>query len=259
MDNEPEMIRQQMDDTRTALTDKVELLEQRVVNTVQSASAAVSETVESVQDIVHETVQTVKNSVQDTVDSVKDTFDLELQVDRRPWTTLAGATALGVLGGYLLGGGKARQAKATGTSSITARIEKARAVARNGARENHHSDTSHATKSTDGAVTQGPRVSDHLGDMFQAEISQLRGLAIGTLFGIVRDIVMKAVPEPIERQVADVINGITVKLGGQPIHGHVLPEWLESGRLAKDENQEDQGCREKSPRLDLLSRVSKKS
>ena len=91
MENECEVIRQQMDETRSAMTDKMETLEHQVVESVQAASAAVSETVQTVRDSVHETVETVK-----------DTFDLPRQVDRRPWTMMAAATALGYLGGYLL-------------------------------------------------------------------------------------------------------------------------------------------------------------
>ena len=100
MENECEVIRQQMDETRTAMTDKIETLEQQVVDTVQAASAAVSETVQTVKDSVHETVETVK-----------DTFDLPRQVERRPWTMMAGATALGYLGGYLLNRTNGREAR----------------------------------------------------------------------------------------------------------------------------------------------------
>ena len=42
MDNESEVIRQQMDETRSALSDKVELLEQQVVETVHGATTAVA-------------------------------------------------------------------------------------------------------------------------------------------------------------------------------------------------------------------------
>src|SRR5262245_52369843 len=67
MDNESEVIRQQMEQTRSALTAKVELLEHQVVETVHGATAAVSETVGNVKDVVQETVQTVKDSVHETV------------------------------------------------------------------------------------------------------------------------------------------------------------------------------------------------
>jgi ElaB/YqjD/DUF883 family membrane-anchored ribosome-binding protein len=106
MENEIAVMRQDIEETRTALTDKIEALEQQVMDTVHGASTAVAETVASVQGIVHDTVQTVKDSVQDTVATVKHTLDFKSQVDRRPWTLLAGATALGFLSGYLLRGSR---------------------------------------------------------------------------------------------------------------------------------------------------------
>jgi hypothetical protein len=62
-----------------------------------------------------------------------------------------------------------------------------------------------------------------LGESFEGEITQLKGLAVGTLLGIVRDMVTQSVPPTLERQVEEVIDGITVKLGGHPVRGHVLP------------------------------------
>jgi len=104
MDNEPEreVIRQQMEETRAALTDKLETLEHQVVDTVQGATTAVQETVATVKDAVQETVETVKGSVQETVETVKETFDLNRQVDRHPWLMFGGAVAVGYLGGRLL-------------------------------------------------------------------------------------------------------------------------------------------------------------
>ena len=101
MDNESEVIRQQMDETRSALSDKVELLEQQVVETMHGATTAVADTVDNVKEVVHDTVQTVKDSVQETMDSVKNTLDVQRQVEQRPWIMMAGATAIGFLGGCL--------------------------------------------------------------------------------------------------------------------------------------------------------------
>ena len=50
MDNEPEVIRQQMEEHRTALTEKLEQLEDRVLG----VATAVSETVENVKNEVAE-------------------------------------------------------------------------------------------------------------------------------------------------------------------------------------------------------------
>jgi len=108
MENEPELIRDQMQETRTALTEKLEALESQVSGTVQSATAAVTETVEAVKSTVAETVGTVKDSVQETVstvkESVKDAFDLPAHIERHPWAAMLGSVAVGYLGGRVLNG-----------------------------------------------------------------------------------------------------------------------------------------------------------
>jgi ElaB/YqjD/DUF883 family membrane-anchored ribosome-binding protein len=243
MENESEMIRQQMDETRAALTDKIETLEHQVVDTVQAASTAVSETVGSVKEIVHDSLQTVKDSVHDTVETVKDTFDIQRQVDRRPWTMFAGATALGFLGGYLLRGSNGREARITEKSESLAPSAKARtAVIRNGAPKRRDAAASTAIHESDAATTADkPSWVSNVGDTFHAEISQLEQLAVGTLLGIVRDIITEVVPEHMERQVEEIVNGITVKLGGQPLDGRILPERSRVEGFAKNGNKEDCG------------------
>src|ERR1051325_11639391 len=224
MENESEVIRQQMDETRAALTDKIETLEHQVVDTVQAASTAVSETVGSVKEIVHDSLQTVKDSVHDTVESVKDTFDLPSQVDRRPWTMFAGATALGYLGGYLLSGTKERECRESEKRDSLALAIKARAaMSGNGAAKARDAATS-ATAHEPAAAPEKPTWLAGVGDTFHDEISQLEKLAVGTLLGLIRDIVTKAVPENMERQVGDIVDGVTIKLGGQPLDGRILPE-----------------------------------
>ena len=70
----PELIEQQMHQTRQSLTEKVAALENQVVGTVQSAASAVQETVESVKSVVTDTVSTVKETVGDVKDTVEGTL-----------------------------------------------------------------------------------------------------------------------------------------------------------------------------------------
>ena len=200
MENKCAVIRQQMDETRTAMTDKIETLEHQVVGKVQAASAAVSET-----------VQTVKDSVQETVATVKDTFDLPRQVDRRPWTMFAGATALGYLGGYLLSRTNGKQARISAVSQHMVPT----LVSGHGAPDGRE-------PASTVRVAEKPGWVSLLDDKFHAEIVQLQGLAVGTLLGLVRDIVTNAAPQPMERQVKEIVNGITVKLGGQVLEGRIV-------------------------------------
>jgi len=71
MDNEAELIRHQMEETRSALQDKVERLERQL---------------------------------EEKIDTVRDTFDVRRQVERHPWTMFCGAAAVGFLGARLVEG-----------------------------------------------------------------------------------------------------------------------------------------------------------
>jgi len=96
MENEPELIRDQMQDTRTALTDKLDTLQQKVADTVESITTPVTETVQTVKDAVSDTVDSVKETVSDTVASVKDTFNLPRQVEQHPWAMMLGSVLPGL-------------------------------------------------------------------------------------------------------------------------------------------------------------------
>jgi phage-related protein len=101
MDNEPEVIQRQMEQTRSALAEKLGELERQVMDTVQSTTATVSETVENVTEAVSETVENVSEAVSEAVQTVKSTFDIKGHVERHPWPMLGGSVVLGFLGGRL--------------------------------------------------------------------------------------------------------------------------------------------------------------
>jgi len=109
----PELIEQDMHETRQALTDKVAALEQQVVGTIHGATSAVQETVQSVKSAVEETVCSVKDRVKESVSTVQEsvatasanvkaTLDVPEHIRHRPWAAVAGATVVGVIAGYAL-------------------------------------------------------------------------------------------------------------------------------------------------------------
>jgi hypothetical protein len=61
-----------------------------------------------------------------------------------------------------------------------------------------------------------------LGEKFESEINKLKGLALGTMLGALRDVVASSAPPHIGPQLAEIIDSATVKLGGQPINGPVF-------------------------------------
>jgi ElaB/YqjD/DUF883 family membrane-anchored ribosome-binding protein len=206
MDPEPEVIRQQIEETRSSLAEKLSTLEDKVVDTVKDTTDTVAETVESVAETVESvkesvtgTVDAVKESVQETVEAVKRTFDLRQQVDRHPWLMVSGSVVSGFLCERLM--------------------------------ERYPAETSYASPpaprpsgagTADGA--QAPGTLDKLYHTFEGELTKVRELAVGTLFGVLRDLVKRALPEHLAPQVAEVVDRVTSKLGGKPIEGPLVSE-----------------------------------
>lgn len=161
MDDTVDVIRQQMEETKSQLSEKLESLEQQVSETVQSTGTAVNATVEAVQ----ETVETVTEAVHDAVKSVTNAFDLERQIDRHPWLVVGGAVVLG----YLAAGYLAQPAESAERSP--AAPPQPSPSAENG----HQAAAESSTKSS-----------------FWRE---MRGVALGALVVIVRDVAARAIPQ----------------------------------------------------------------
>jgi ElaB/YqjD/DUF883 family membrane-anchored ribosome-binding protein len=226
MDNEPEVTCADLDETRASLSEKLETLEQKVVHSVHGATSAVNETVESVKDAVHDTVATVK-----------ETFDLPLQVRRRPWVMVGGSIALGYLGGYLLRRRGSDRPSAKRWSQPAFPGGPQIAHHRNGDINGYRSVEEAPPKKPVQEVSQKPSEPGFLSGVhhqFEAEITKLKGLAIGTVLGVVRDLITQSGPEQMKAKVAEVLDSITVKLGGEPIRGPALKDNLR----AKEEDNE---------------------
>jgi hypothetical protein len=197
MDDSPEVIRHQMEETRAALSDKLETLEQQVVDTVHEARVAVTETVTNVKDAVH-----------DTVESVKETFDIQRQMQHHPWAILGGSIALGFIGARLFDS-LASQAPAHNGS--------------NGHNGVNGMDYRHQASAPMPVSAPPESNGEHsLFGSFEPEIHRLKGLAVGAALGVFREMISGSIPEPLKPQVAEIMNGITVKLGGEPVRGDLL-------------------------------------
>ena len=85
--------RRRMDATQSAMTDKLEMLEEQIRDTVQDAHSA-----------VEDVVTNVKETISDTGSAIKRTFDISYQTERHPWAVLGGS----ILVGYLLGNRRER-------------------------------------------------------------------------------------------------------------------------------------------------------
>jgi len=117
MDREsPELIEQEMQQTRASLTEKVAALEHQVLGTIQNATEAVHSTVESVKAAVHDVSSTVKDTVSESVHTVKEQVSSTLDVTRHtrenPWAMVGGAAAVGFVAGYFFFGPRGEHSRA---------------------------------------------------------------------------------------------------------------------------------------------------
>jgi ElaB/YqjD/DUF883 family membrane-anchored ribosome-binding protein len=178
MSDTAEMIRGQMDETRSQLSDKLESLEHQVSETVRSTGTAVNATVEAVQ----ETVETVTGAVQDAVQSVSNAFDFRRQIDRHPWLVVGGSMVLGWLAVKFF----TRPAKKAGQPLET--ITPPGPSADNTGRGS-------GEPAVQSAATGAAIVAAYESGLKSSSWHQLRSMAIGALIGITQDVASHAIPQ----------------------------------------------------------------
>jgi len=180
-ESETEMIRRQMAVRRATLGDKLDTLEQKIVDTVQAANDAVRETVRDAKSGVDDTVQAVRESVQASVASVHESLDIQAQVDRHPWGMFAASITAGFVAGLLLNRDHGRNL-GSGTSATS--------------------------------PAQGTSLIDNLSQTFAPEIQQLKSLAIGAAVGFLRDKISQSLPDSMRSQVAEMMDNAATRLSG---------------------------------------------
>jgi ElaB/YqjD/DUF883 family membrane-anchored ribosome-binding protein len=211
MENE-DVIREQMEDTRTSLSEKLETLEKQVASTVQGATSNVAETVEAVKetvtkvtDTVQNTVDSVKESVHDSLDAVKGCFDIPALVRSHPWAMFGGSVALGFLAESLLTAPVSKHSEGHGMRIKTMLPP------------DHYSGEDQ---------TPGPppksRISALL-ESFEPQIHRLKGLALGALMNSIRDKTIEAAPPHMADSLREIFNDVTTKLGGQVFSEQTTP------------------------------------
>jgi ElaB/YqjD/DUF883 family membrane-anchored ribosome-binding protein len=231
MDQEVEVMRQQMRATRQALSEKVQALEDHVVgtakdavttvrNTIDTATASAQEIVANARETVHETVTAVNKTIHEAAAAVGRVMDVKGQVQQRPWTMLGLSVAAGYFAAVLL-----RKSKRT---AITVTLPQA------------NGDTTHKAQSfarhngglapTEFARTQMPAANappvqsfaGGLTDTLAGEIAKLKGIGIGVAIGMIRDLAIRASPESIADRITDLMDSMTIKMGGEPVVGPVV-------------------------------------
>jgi hypothetical protein len=209
MANHPEVIRRQMEETRSQLVEKLEDLENKVSDTVQTTTNVVGETVEAVKD----TVENVTATVKETMQTVSQTFDLRLQTERHPWIVFGASVAVGCLAAQLVGAraGRGRQGPDHGETLQDSRSQ------------DYVTEGKGQMDFPPPPKTQNESASTGTRSWFWEELGRFKGLALGAVMGVIRDLARSSITGTIGERVAKEVDHLTTNLGGEPIQGPVLP------------------------------------
>jgi hypothetical protein len=203
------MIRRDIEQTRSALTEKLETLEHEVRGAVQETRDAVTGTVNSVKG----TVDSVKGSVEGAITSVKQTFDVKRQVRQHPWPMMGASVLTGVvIGAYLPSPASIRRGSRAEPERRRLEAEPRREFAR-----------------SEEPPARGPSWLSNLLQRFQPELQKIEGIAIGAALNLVGESLKGTLPPSLEPQVQDVIQSITRKVAGHPGEAPIpgSQSWLE--------------------------------
>lgn len=205
MADETEVIRQQMEETRTSLSEKLEALEGQVASTVKDTTESVTETAQAVTQ---------------TVQSVTEFFDIGGHVERHPWAMMGGGLVLGYTLGCLLAPGREADrsdrappwAGYTGPPSGPAREGTGSALAGGMSRASEHPPSQAAEQPS----IIGDAMKSFMGS-FGPVFDQLKGLAIGAATGVAGEMLVKSLPGDLGKNLSGIVDEVTRSLGG-----HVL-------------------------------------
>lgn len=228
MPPETDLIKQQMGQTRAALTEKLETLETKVLGTVTSTTDTVAQTVHEMGATVLETSQTVRATLHEALTSVRDTFDVTRQVHQHPWLMLGGSVAAGYVGGVLLDNLE------QGRMPSLPELPKAeRLLPRD-------SEVRQRIEAEAPAQRRAPAFLKALADTFAPELEKLKAAALGLALGIVRDKFSDSVPPQMRQDFTEMMDRITTKLGGEPHPSQTV-------RTPGEEHDESNGARTARP------------
>jgi hypothetical protein len=232
MPPETELIKQQMGQTRAALTEKLETLENKVLGTVSTTTDAVSQTVNDVGATVRETAENVRATMSETLSSVRDAFNVSRQFNEHPWLLLGGSVVAGYAGGLILDNLE------HGHLPSLPSLPSAERLLPQGSEVRQRFESAQPTR------RRAPAFLQALVETFAPELDKLKAAALGMALGVVRDKLHQTVPPQMREDFADMMDRITTKLGGQP-----YPPGAMFG--ASEEDDESNGRHASSPMMGM--------
>jgi hypothetical protein len=206
MPPEKEVIKQQMGQTRSALTEKLETLESQVFGTVHDTTSTVTNTVRDVGDTVRDTLHDARATFNEVLASVRDALDVTRQIHRHPWLMMGGSVFAGYVGGRVLEA--VEEGRFPPRMSLPASSEQYFASEDEAERQPY--------VSSPASARSGSSFLGALAETFGPEIAKLKGMAVGMAVGLMRDKLGEAVPPQFQKNVTDLMDRFTVKLGGEP-------------------------------------------
>jgi len=220
MDDQPEVIRQQMEEKRSQLAEKLEALESQVTDTVQATTAVVTETVDAVKETVSNVTDTVKETVDqaaEAVHSVGRALDIRLQTEQNPWLVFGGSLALGFTVAQLLPSFKENGRDDSHDRTWGERLQALEASSSTQGVGRHQT-----AATPPAAETRAEPQDEGQKGWLWDQLGRLKGLALGSLMGVVRDLAARNLPGELGQRVAQEVDSLTTHIGGEPIHGSLF-------------------------------------
>jgi ElaB/YqjD/DUF883 family membrane-anchored ribosome-binding protein len=196
MDPQPEVIREQIENTRDSLTEKLQTLEDQV-----------KETVSSVRSKVEGTVEAVSNTVKSSVESVKNTFDIPEQTRRHPHAMVGGAFGVGALLGWMTMRRRSHMPEPYWSSAPEPEPAVGRYEARSG----------------------GGWFSNMLTPLAE-EMHKIKATGLGFLIGLTRDAIVSRAPEGVAERLREIVDNMTRRAGATVMPSPVMGRHQEPQR-----------------------------
>jgi len=240
VDDELEVIREQMEEKRASLADKIEALETQVRETVQTASDTVSSAVEGAKEVVSSVTEGTKDvieKVSETVDAVKEKLSVRRYVEHYPWASVGVSVAAGFCLAQLLPAHR--------------RTSGDRSEALPPASSGGYSSGSSAASMYQSPASEPPRrqESTHgaLSGVMSKAAGTVGGLALGTLMSAIKGLVTHSLPQQWQNELTRLVDDVTTQVGGKVMQGNPLEELLSGLSQDGDPNRAGHGASSGQP------------
>jgi ElaB/YqjD/DUF883 family membrane-anchored ribosome-binding protein len=202
VDNELEVIRDEMEETRASLANKLEALETQVRETVSGASEAVTSTVEGVKGVV--------DTVSDTVETVTETLNIPKQVEQHPWAAVGIALGAGFVAAQLLGGWSSEPSRPARQEPTPTPAPTPPAMP-----DLQMQSPPQQEQAPSGVLPMLESMLPDMNGLLSTAATSLGGLAVGTLMGVVREVAVNGLPPEWKGELTRMVDQITTQLGGK--------------------------------------------